>query len=394
MYNELKPAPPDAILGLTEAFRADPNPLKINLGVGVYRNPKGETPIMHAVKLAERVLVDEEWSKSYLPITGAPTYGRHIQDMLFGDGHPAGERAASCHTPGGTGALRVAADFLHQVAGPQRIWASTPTWANHKGVFTAAGHSIVEYPYYDATTRGLDFDGMCASLAEAEAGDVVLLHVCCHNPTGVDLQGDQWHTVADMAKAQGWMPFFDFAYQGFAEGIEADRAALQPFLEAGGEFFVANSFSKNFGLYNERVGGLTVVAETPAAAIAAASHVKRAIRTNYSNPACHGGAIVNTILDSDELTEIWQEELGHMRDRIKAMRQALADGLTQRGASVDFSFIPKQRGMFSYSGLSDDQVNTLREAHSIYIVGGGRMNVAGINDDNIDRLCDAITAVL
>ena len=392
MFENVQPAPPDAILGLTDAFKADQNPNKVNLGVGVFKDESGQTPVLAAVKAAEEMILSKETSKSYLPITGAPGYGVHVQNLLFGEsGDP---RVKSCHTPGGTGALRVGGDFIKKLRPEASIWVSNPTWANHKGVFTAAGLPIKEYAYYSADTRDVDAEGFFTDLESIPSGDVVLLHVCCHNPTGVDLSTEQWARVCDISKAKGWVPFFDFAYQGFGDGVEEDAAAMAPFYAAGIEFLVASSFSKNIGLYNERTGALTMAAKNGADADAAFSHLKLAIRTNYSNPSSHGGSIVQTILDSEELTAQWLEELAAMRVRIKDMRSALVGGLKGRGVEQDFSFIESQRGMFSFSGLNNEQVAALRDNDGIYIVKGGRINVAGIMPSNVDYLCDAIARVL
>jgi aspartate aminotransferase/aromatic-amino-acid transaminase len=392
MFENIQPAPPDAILGLTEAFKADVNPAKINLGVGIYKDEQGQTPVLSAVKAAEKIILDTEKSKSYLPITGSPDYAKHVQALLFGSADDA--RIKTCHSPGGTGGLRVGGDFLNKLHPNAAIWVSTPTWANHKGIFSAAGMEIKDYRYYDAETRDVDAEGFFADLESVPAGDIVLLHVCCHNPTGVDLNLEQWQRVAKIAQDKGWMPFFDFAYQGFGDGVEEDRAALTPFVSAGLEFMLASSFSKNFGLYNERTGAITLAAKNAADADAAFSHMKLAIRTNYSNPSSHGGSIVTTILSDATLTQEWLDELAAMRVRIKDMRGAFVAGLKSRGVAQDFSYIEAQRGMFSFSGLNADQVATLRNEKSIYIVGGGRINVAGIMPSNIDALCDAIAGVL
>ncbi|MFT5122121.1 MAG: aspartate/tyrosine/aromatic aminotransferase [Candidatus Omnitrophota bacterium] len=393
MFEDLKSAPPDSILGLTEAFKADANPNKVNLGVGVYKDVFGKTPVLASVKAAEAWILANEASKSYLPITGDPAYGSLVQALLFGDSELA-NRVRTAHSPGGTGGLRVGADLIKTLRPDASVWVSTPTWANHKGIFSAAGVAIKDYRYYAAATHGVDDEGFFADLTQVPAGDIVLLHVCCHNPTGADLSTAQWGRVAELAAERGFIPFFDFAYQGFGDSVEADCAALQPFLASGIEFFVANSFSKNFGLYNERTGGVTLVARNADEANAAFSHLKLAIRTNYSNPSSHGGAIVKTILSDAELKTQWLGELSEMRDRIKDMRAALVQGLATRGVQQDFSFIEKQRGMFSFSSLSDEQVKRLRDENSIYIVGGGRINVAGLLPSNIDYICDAIAGVL
>jgi len=396
MLETLEPAPPDAILGLTEAFKKDPNPNKINLGVGVYKDAEGNTPVLSVVKAAEeRVLASEE-TKSYLPIPGSAAYGRCVRELIFGEDSPLVEsgRAVTAHTPGGTGALRVGADFVRRFVAEPRIWVSTPTWANHKGIFTAAGFQIAEYPYYDPETKSLDFDRMHDALGQVPEGEFVLLHVCCHNPTGVDPSNEQWKEVAALAKEKKWVPFLDFAYQGFGTGLAEDRRAVQEFVQTCPELLIASSFSKNFGLYQDRTGALTLVAEMPEAAEAANTHIKKTVRVNYSNPPAHGGHIVHTILGDTDLRTGWEAELSGMRDRIKSMRSALVGGLEKRGVAQDFSFITRQNGMFSFSGLTAGQVDSLREKKSIYIVSGGRINVAGITPANVDYLCDAIAEAL
>jgi aspartate aminotransferase len=396
MFEQIVPAPPDSILGLTDAFKADPKPGKINLGVGVYMDEAGKTPVLASVKKAAALLLAKETTKSYLPISGSPVYAKGVQGLLFGEKHPLlhENRVQTAQTPGGTGGLRVGADFLKKFRPQATVWVSSPTWANHKAIFADAGFAVKEYPYYDPATHGLAFDAMADALAKIPAGDIVLLHVCCHNPTGVDPSPSQWNQIAEIATTSGWMPFFDFAYQGFGSSVEADRAPLLLFAERGLELVVSASCSKNFGLYNERVGSFSLAANTAAAAEAAFSHVKTAVRTNYSNPPRHGGAIVETILGDASLTAEWLEELAAMRSRIKVLRKDLVQGLAKRGVPVDFGYIERQNGMFSFSGLNDAQVKTLRERNGIYMVAGGRINVAGITPDKLDPLCDAIAAVL
>lgn len=396
MWKNIEAAPADAILGLTEAFNKDANPNKVNLGVGVFKDNNGKTPILKCIKEAEKKLVETESTKGYLPITGSPVYGANVQKLLFGQDSEvvASGRAVTAHTPGGTGALRVGADLLKSFKGDAKIWVSKPTWANHKGIFTAAGYEIEEYPYYDPQTRGVDYEAMLTALRSVPAGDVVLMHVCCHNPTGVDLSPEQWAEVVAVAKEGGWTPFLDFAYQGFGESIESDRGAVELFAEAGIDFLVASSFSKNFGLYNERTGALTVISPTAAEAAVAISHVKTTVRVNYSNPPAHGGLAASTVLEDAALYDQWVGEVAEMRDRIKDMRAALVEGLAERGVEQDFSFINEQRGMFSFSGLSDEAVSWLRENKSIYIVKGGRINVAGLTTANIDYVCDSIAEAL
>ncbi len=396
MLENLSPAPPDPILGLTEMWKNDPNPDKINLGVGIFKDENSQTPILASVKAAEKKLEQSETSKSYLPIPGKPEYGICVRKLLFGEGHALVDsgRAVTAHTPGGTGALRMGADFIKKHLPGSAIWMSDPTWANHKGVFGAADLEIKEYPYYNAETHVARFDEMMATLEQAPANDIVLLHVCCHNPTGVDLDEAQWKNVAQCAKRRGWIPFLDFAYQGFGRGLEQDRTGVAIMAEAGVDVLIASSFSKNFSLYNERVGALTLVLGDKERAAAAFSHLLKTIRVCYSNPAAHGGLIVLTILTDKELTRQWQEELKTMRNRITSMRSLLVSKLAEHGVEGDFSFIQKQQGMFSYSGLNKPQVEYLREKKSIYIVGSGRINVAGITPANVDYLAQAIGEAL
>jgi aspartate aminotransferase/aromatic-amino-acid transaminase len=396
MWKEIEAAPADAILGLTEAFKNDPNPAKVNLGVGVFKDDEGNTPILNCIKAAERKLVETETTKGYLPISGSPAYAANVQKLLFGADSEviASGRAATIQSPGGTGALRVGADLLKKFNPEATVWVSTPTWANHKGIFTAAGFGINDYPYYHPATKSVDFDAMVATLETVPAGDVVLMHVCCHNPTGVDLSPEQWDQVVAIAQQKGWTPFLDFAYQGFGAGIEEDREAVDKFAAAGVDFLVASSFSKNFGLYNERTGALTVVAPTAAESTVAMSHIKATVRVNYSNPPAHGGLAALGVLEDAALYDQWIGEVAGMRDRIKAMRVALVDGLAARGVEQDFSFIKEQNGMFSFSGLSNEIVAWLKENKAIYIVGGGRINVAGLTTANIDYVCDSIAEAL
>ncbi len=396
MWKNIEAAPADSILGLTEAFKKETNSQKVNLGVGVYKDDAGNTPVLQSVKAAEKILLEKEKTKSYLPISGDPVYGSCVQKLLFGEGSEVIEngRAATVHAPGGTGALRVGADLLKKFNPQAKVWVSKPTWANHKGIFSAAGFGIAEYAYYDASKMSLDFPALVASLESVPEGDIVLLHACCHNPSGVDLNEDQWRQVVEIAKARGWVPFLDFAYQGFGAGVNEDRFAVEAFAAAGCDFLVASSFSKNFGLYNERTGALTVISPTREESVVAMSHLKTTIRVIYSNPPAHGGLVAATILSDQELYKQWIEELAAMRERIVAMRGALVDGIAARGIDRDFSFIKEQRGMFSFSGLNDDIVAWLRDNKAIYVVGGGRINLAGLTTANIDYVCDAIAEAL
>jgi aspartate aminotransferase/aromatic-amino-acid transaminase len=392
MWKNIQPAPPDSILGLTEQFKKDPNPNKVNLGVGVYKDNSGNTPILSAVKKAEELLLTTETSKSYLPISGDPAYAKAVQRLVLGESSEACQsgRAVTVHAPGGTGALKVGADLLHRFMPESKVWVSSPTWANHNGIFGDAGFEIDAYRYYNPETRGLDFEGLTADLSAVSAGDIVVLHTCCHNPSGVDLDQAGWDAVVGMAKQQGWIPFLDFAYQGFGDGVVEDRYAVEQFAAAGIDFLVASSFSKNFGLYNERTGALTVVCPDTEQAVVAMSHLKTVVRTNYSNPPAHGGLVATMILDDAALNQQWLAELAGMRERIKDMRRGLVKGLAACGVPGDFSFIEQQRGMFSFSGLSDDVVKWLRAEKSIYVVGGGRINLAGLTTENIDHVCRAI----
>ncbi len=396
LFDQLQPAPPDAILGLTEAFKKDPNPKKINLTVGVYKDESGQTPVLSAVKRAEERLLREETTKSYLPIEGAQEYTARVQELIFGAGHEivTSGRVATADTPGGTGAIRVAADLLSTLRPGSTVWLSEPTWPNHPGIFEAAGHKVKTYPYYDATTHGLDFAGMMKALQDTGASDVLLLHACCHNPTGIDPTEAQWNEIAELSRSKKLLPFFDFAYQGLGESIEADARGLRGFISDGCEMLVSSSFSKNFGLYNERTGALSIVARTKDAAETTLTHLRRAIRVSYSNPPAHGASIVTTVLKDPALRAEWEQELKQMCARIHRMRELFVATLRKKGAAQDFSFIAKQRGMFSYSGLTKKHVDALRDRFGIYIVGSGRINVAGMTESNMDTLCEGIAAVL
>lgn len=396
MFETVQTAPVDPILGLGEMFKKDPNPKKINLSVGVYQDASGQTPVLETVKEAERRRLATEKTKSYLPMTGDPAYSALVQQLVLGENHPiiTGGRAGGAHTPGGTGALRVTGDYLHKLHPKAAIWISDPTWENHRGVFTAAGIEIKTYAYRDPNTNGLNFEAMLQSLSKAPAGDVVLLHACCHNPTGIDPTVDQWRKLGELLRERGLTPLVDFAYQGLAEGLEEDAAGLRALCEKVNELFICSSFSKNFGLYRERTGAFTVVTASPEQTEKVMSQVKLVIRTNYSNPPAHGAALVTAILQDPELRARWVKEVAQIRERINGMRHLFVETLKAKGIKRDFSFIIKQRGMFSFSGLTKEQVQTLREKYAIYIVGSGRINVAGITESNIEPLCDAIKSVL
>lgn len=396
MFEKIIAAPADPILGLADSFRSDPRENKINLGIGVYKDETGKTPVLTTVKKAEKYLLENETTKNYLPISGIPEFGNVTQALLFGEQHPiiSEKRARTAQAPGGTGALRIAADFIAQQTTAKRVWISNPTWPNHNNIFQTAGLEICNYDYYDAENRGLDFEGMLTSLAKAQAGDVVLFHGCCHNPSGIDPTEEQWRQLAELSAEKGWLPVFDFAYQGFARGLQEDAQGLRLFAEKNPELIVASSYSKNFGLYNERVGACTIVTKDSDTAEKAFSQAKAIIRANYSNPPAHGASVVTTILSNPELKEEWIEELTTMRERIQRMRQLLVTTLQEKGAKQDFSFIIDQNGMFSFSGLNKEQVERLRAEYGIYIVGSGRINVAGLTLENMVPLCEAIVAVL
>jgi len=396
MFENVQLAPPDPILGLTETFKADSNPDKINLSVGVYKDATGKTPVLDTVKEAERRILEQEDSKGYLPMTGEPAYCAQVQQLLFGEGHEiiASKRAATAQCPGGTGALRVAGDYLHLLHPGSKIWLSNPTWANHNTIFAAAGLECEKYAYRDPETNGLDFDAMYESIKKIPQGDTILLHGCCHNPTGIDPTPEQWAKIGDLLAKQGVLPLVDFAYQGLADGIEEDRAGLLELTKRVKQMLVCSSFSKNFGLYRERIGALTVVADDTKQAGTVMSQVKLRIRYNYSNPPSHGGQIVAVVLDDKELKAQWIEEVAEIRERINEMRHLFVKTLKDKGVTQDFSSITQQRGMFSFSGLTKDQVDRLRDEYAIYIVGSGRINVAGMTPDNMDRLCEAIKSVL
>lgn len=394
MFESIAQAPPDAILGLSESFAADPNPQKISLAVGVYKDATGQTPVLRCVKAAERKLFESETTKTYLGIEGLPDYRQHVRELLFGDAIDA-SLVAVAQTPGGTGGVRVAADFVFGQIPRATVWISNPTWENHINIFAAAGLATHVYRYLNASRTGLDFDGMIDDLTgKASPGDVVLLHACCHNPTGVDPTPDQWEQIGNVLAEKGLLPLVDFAYQGFGEGIQEDAAGLRGLLKSCPEMLVASSFSKNFGLYSERVGAAVLVATSGRSASAGLSQLKRVIRCNYSNPPRHGAAVVSTVLGDPELKTMWHEELAEMRGRIKEMRQALVTALHDGGAKRDFRFLLNQSGMFSYTGLTPMQVDRLRSEKSLYIVGSGRINVAGITANNLPSLTTSLLSVL
>ena len=396
MFEDVPTAPSDPILGLTEEFVRDPREHKINLSVGVYKDSSGATPILSTVKEAERKLLETETSKGYKPIAGDPTYGRLVRELLFGGDSElvGGGRAATAHAPGGTGALRVVGDYLKQNHAGVTLWLSEPTWANHPQIFQKAGLPIKTYPYFDKQSNGLSFEPLLDQLRKLGPSDVVLLHACCHNPTGVDPNPQQWEQIASVLAERGVVPIVDFAYQGFGRGLDEDAAGVRLLAKRLPEMFICSSFSKNFGLYNERTGALTVVGKSSAHTAAVFSQLKICIRTNYSNPPAHGGSIVSSILGNPELRARWVEELAGMRNRILQMRQRFVEELKVKAPSAEFGFIADQLGMFSFSGLNREQVERLRTEHAIYVVGSGRINVAGMTAENMVSLTSAIANVL
>ncbi|OCG20302.1 MULTISPECIES: amino acid aminotransferase [unclassified Gilliamella] len=391
MFENLTAAPADPILGLADLYNKDERINKINLSVGIYKDETTKTPILESVKKAEHFLLNDEITKSYLPIDGVNTFNIVTQILLFGREN---ERARTAQAPGGTGALRIMADFLARRTKVKRVWVSNPTWPNHRSVFQTAGLEVHQYHYYSAHTHTFDFDAMMSSLSQVTAGEAVLFHGCCHNPTGIDPTPEQWQAISDLALKNGWLPLFDIAYQGFGQGIEEDVYGLRLFANNHPELLIASSYSKNFGLYNERVGAFTLIAANTEIADRAFSQVKTIIRANYSNPPAHGAKIVSYILNNEELKEEWIDELTGMRQRIHRMRQLFVKTLQDKGANQDFSFIAKQNGMFSFSGLNEEQVLKLRNDYGIYIVNSGRINVAGMTLDNMSRLCESIVQVL
>ena len=396
LFSAVEMAPRDPILGLNEQFAADTNPNKVNLGVGVYYDDAGKLPLLKCVQAAEAQIMGTPKARGYLPIDGIAAYDGAVKGLVFGSDSDVvtSDRVATIQAIGGTGGLKVGADFLRRMGTSKQVLISDPSWENHRALFTAAGFDVDTYPYYDAANRGINFDGMLARLNSAEAGTIVVLHACCHNPTGYDIDPIQWDQVVASVKARNLTAFLDMAYQGFGFGIQEDGAVIQKFVDAGLSFLVSTSFSKSFSLYGERVGALSVLCESKDEAAKVLSQLKIAIRTNYSNPPIHGGSVVATVLGTPELRAQWEQELAEMRDRIKVMRQTLVDGLKAAGVQADMSFITKQIGMFSYSGLTKDQMVRLRNEFGVYGTDTGRMCVAAMNSQNIDHICKAVAAVL
>jgi len=396
LFAAIEMAPRDPILGITEAFNSDQHPEKTNLGVGVYYDDNGKLPLLACVQKAEQAMMEKPSARGYLPIDGIAAYDSAVQMLVFGAQSTSvqAKRVATVQCLGGTGGLKVGADFLKRLNPKAKVLISDPSWENHKALFTQAGFDVQAYPYYDAQALGVDFPKMLASLATAEPGTIVVLHACCHSPTGYDITPSQWKQVVDTVKNQGLTAFLDMAYQGFGHGIAEDGAVIDLFVQAGLSFFVATSFSKSFSLYGERVGALSVHCETADEAAKVLSQLKIAIRTNYSNPPIHGGSVVAAVLNNPEWRRLWEGELAEMRVRIKEMRQKLVEGLKAAGVQRDMGFITQQIGMFSYSGLSKDQMIRLRNEFGVYGTDTGRMCVAALNSKNIDYVCSSIAKVL
>ena len=396
LFSAVEMAPRDPILGLNEAFNADTRTSKVNLGVGVYCNEEGRIPLLRAVVEAETIRVAQHASRGYLPIDGIAAYDQAVQKLLFGAESPllAAGRVITTQAVGGTGALKIGADFLKQLQPGAVVAISDPSWENHRALFEAAGFPVQNYRYYDAASHDVNRSGMLEDLNALPAGSIVVLHACCHNPTGVDLTPADWQNVLDVVKAKGLIPFLDMAYQGFGDGIDEDAAAVRLFAESGLSFFVSSSFSKSFSLYGERVGALSIITESQEESARVLSQVKRVIRTNYSNPPTHGATIAAAVLNSPELRAMWEEELAEMRLRIRGMRLQMVELLSKKAPGHDFSFVARQRGMFSYSGLTVEQVTRLRTEFGIYALDTGRICVASLNQRNIEAVTDAIVQVI
>ena len=396
IFAAVEMAPRDPILGLNESFNADTRSTKVNLGVGVYFDDNGKIPLLNAVKVAEKARLESMPPRGYQAIEGLAAYNQAVQTLLFGKDSAllAEGRVVTAEALGGTGALKLGADYLKRLLPNATVYISDPSWENHRALFESAGFPVDTYPYYDAATRGVNFEGMKAKLGSLAAGSIIVLHACCHNPTGADLSEAQWRETIEIIRARGLIAFIDMAYQGFADGISEDALALNLFSTSDLQFFVSSSFSKSFSLYGERVGALSIVTASKDEAARVLSQVKRVIRTNYSNPPTHGGAVVAAVLSNPELRQMWEDELAAMRVRIRSMRSSLVDKLKAKGTAQDFSFIIKQRGMFSYTGLTAEQVARLKDEFGIYAVSTGRICLAALNSKNIDYVADSIAAVL
>ena len=395
-FGSVPAAPADPIIGLTEQFRADSNPAKINLSIGVFQDDTGVNPVLKTVKQAERMWHEVEGTKDYLGMAGEAKYGSMVQSLLFGGEHPilSQKRAVTLHSPGGTGALRVGADFIHAHLPGAKVWLSDPTWPNHNGIFVNAGLKIDKYAYYNAETHGLRFEALLESLEGIPEGDVVLLHGCCHNPTGVDPTPAQWDQIVALFERRAIIPFVDFAYQGFGVGLDEDAYAVRAFASKPVSLMVSSSFSKNLGLYRERAGSLTFIGSNQDEAERVLGQAKLCVRTNYSNPPAHGGKIVETVLSTPDLRKQWVEEVAEMRGRIQKMRKLFVETLKAKGVARDFDFLMNQKGMFSFSGINKAEVLRLRSEYGIYLTDTGRINVAAMTTANMDRLCTAIAKVL
>jgi len=396
LFSAVEMAPRDPILGLNEAFNSDTRPNKVNLGVGVYYNEDGRIPLLRAVAEAEQARIAAHAPRGYLPIEGIAAYDGAVQKMLFGADSAllADGRVVTIQALGGTGALKVGADFLKRLLPDATVAISNPSWENHRALFESAGFPVHQYAYYDAASHGVDRAGMLADLKALPARSIIVLHACCHNPTGVDLGIDDWKQVIEALREKDHIPFVDIAYQGFGDGIEEDAAAVRLFAETGMTFFVSSSFSKSFSLYGERVGALSIVTGNRDESARVLSQVKRVVRTNYSNPPTHGATVVASVLNSPELRAMWETELGEMRERIRKMRLGMVEQLAAKGAKTDFSFVARQRGMFSYSGLTAEQVERLRVEFGVYAISTGRICAAALNERNLGYVTDAIVQVL
>ncbi|QLF92693.1 aspartate/tyrosine/aromatic aminotransferase [Pseudomonas sp. ABC1] len=396
LFSAVELAPRDPILGLNEAFNADTRPNKVNLGVGVYYNEEGRIPLLRAVAAAEKARLAASAPRGYLPIEGIAAYDSAVQQLLLGKQSEliASGRIVTAQALGGTGALKIGADYLKRLRPDAVVAISNPSWENHRALFESAGFPVHSYRYYDAQSHGVDRAGMLEDLQALPAGSILVLHACCHNPTGVDLTLEDWKAVLDVVRAKGHIPFLDIAYQGFGEGLEEDAAAVRLFADSGLNFLVSSSFSKSFSLYGERVGALSLVTSSRDESARVLSQIKRVIRTNYSNPPTHGATVVSAVLNDPELRALWEAELAEMRDRIRQMRLSMVEQLAAKGATQDFSFVARQCGMFSYSGLTPEQVDRLREEFGVYAIGTGRICVAALNQHNLDAVTDAIVRVL
>ncbi|MDU0809746.1 MAG: amino acid aminotransferase [Burkholderia sp.] len=396
LFSDIQLAPRDQILGLNETFNDDIRTTKVNLGVGIYINEDGKIPLLRAVRDAEKIRVKANLSHGYLPIDGISTYNKAVQKLLFGSNSflIREDRVVTVQTLGGTGALKIGADFLQRVNPNVNVAISDPSWENHRALFEAAGFNVIAYPYYNAKTNGVNFDAMISTLSTYEVGTIIVLHACCHNPTGIDLTDTQWSAVADIITSRNLIPFIDIPYQGFSENIEKDALVVRLFAKSSPNLFIASSFSKSFSLYGERIGALSIITNNKDETVRVLSQLKHTIRTNYSSPPIYGGGIVSTVLTSHELRTVWIQELSEMRNRIKEMRNDLVNRLNVSGIDHDFSFISAQRGMFSYSGLTPIQVNRLREKFAIYVVNTGRICIAALNRKNIDFVAKSLAFVM